>query len=305
MTHAGREVEKSSLGRLTRLAEGGQGRVYSCERSPLLYKEYLDPALVHADRLAALVELLDGMPQVDRRYASATSAFPQALVTSSGAFTGFLMPPAPDSFWSTIGGQHKLQELQYLTFPQRRAWSDLSLPSTEWRTRFLIECAQLFCLLHRHHVIIGDVSMRNLLWSSISDPGVFLLDCDSVRLHGQEPAVPAAYTPDWDDPHDPLSNTLDSDRYKLGLIVLRVLTRMPAARPETVQESVFDGWPARLRELLVEAGSSAPGARPTAQRWLEALENRGRIQLVRPRGPQARSTRITPAVRPSIALGRP
>jgi hypothetical protein len=76
--------------------------------------------------------------------------------------------------------------------------------------------------------VVGDVSMRNLLWACEPEPSIFLLDCDGMRFAGESPAVPAAETLDWDDPSlgtDPPN--LNSDRYKLTLIVQRVLTVRP------------------------------------------------------------------------------
>src|SRR3954463_10275246 len=97
---------------------------------------------------------------------------------------------------------------------------------------------------------LGDVSMRNLLWTVEPEPNVFLLDCDSMRLAGDSPAVPAAETVDWDDPAlGTKTPNLSSDRYKLAMIVQRVLLVESQARPHdpalqirTVQDTPPTVW---------------------------------------------------------------
>jgi hypothetical protein len=182
-------------------------------------------------------------------------------------------------------------------------WQNLAIPSNEWKSRFLVATAQLFDTLHAHSIIVGDVSMRNLLWSPGGDPCVFLIDCDSMRVVGEEPAVPSAFTPDWDDPLDPLGNTIDSDRYKLALIILRVLTVVPAVCPEDSNvRFAGPGWSDRLSDLMQMAARAGRGQRLPAARWVEALENRSRIQLAPLSTPVRPPNKIKPAVRPTILI---
>lgn len=58
-------------------------------------------------------------------------------------------------------------------------------------------------LLHTKALIIGDVSMNNVLWAGAGgQPAtIFLIDCDGIRKLGQRPVLPQADTPDWHD-HD-------------------------------------------------------------------------------------------------------
>ena len=65
-------------------------------------------------------------------------------------------------------------------------------------------------------------------------PAVFAIDCDGFRLAGRPPAVRPADTAGWGDPACPREVTLDSDRYKLALVTVRVLLGNHTVTPEDV-----------------------------------------------------------------------
>jgi hypothetical protein len=296
-------VNRSNLGNLDLLQAGGQGKVYRSSKTPLLYKEYLHPETVRADRLAALVHTLAGMSVQDQVRVERLTAFPQQLVYEGSELRGFLMAEAPSGFRTSVGTKDKLLEIQYLTHPKKAAWKNLHIPDEQWKLQYLAGCARLFETLHSYSLIVGDVSMRNLLWSASATPNLFLIDCDSMRLVGEEPAVPAAFTPDWEDPADPRGTSIDADCYKLSLMILRVLTVIPAIRPEDPGlVAAIESLPERPKTLLTTAAKAPPGQRAIASRWVEALENRGRIQLAPLVVNPARPSRISPAVRPVIPV---
>ncbi|GIJ45198.1 hypothetical protein Val02_20840 [Virgisporangium aliadipatigenens] len=301
----------SDLGPLDKLDEGGQGKVFRLSNRPgVLFKQYLPTVPVDVGRLAALIEAGRSMPTNDRAYLRQRSAMPTELVRDdSGRCAGFLMNAAPEEFWAEVGKNVKLLELQYLAFPPKAKWSSIELLDLEERLVYLQDVARLFDTLHRNELVIGDVSARNLLWKRDPVPSVFLIDCDGIRRVGNNSAIPTVETPDWDDPTiDDQYASVDSDRYKLALVILRVLLQRPKARPEDAVDDPFlerSPVPRQARELLARVSSDGSEPRPTAAEWLSALEGRDRITL--PKLPAARRSRvgfIKPAARPVIRLSK-
>jgi hypothetical protein len=113
--------------------------------------------------------------------------------------------------------------------------------------------------------------MRNLLWTLADGPAVFAIDCDGFRLAGRPPAVRPAGTAGWGDPARPCEVTVDTDRYKLALVALRVLLGDHAVTPEDVC-----GKPSAWRSLgpsltALARHAAEPGSRPAAECWLAAI----------------------------------
>jgi len=308
----GADRQKSDLQLGTQLGSGGQGTVHDLNGpgSGLVYKEYLDPGRVNSAELRALVALPSGMDAADRDALLAQTAWPRNLVLNGGIVTGFLMPKVPSSFWWTSSTGPKLLELQYLLFPPKPLWSSISLPDAQGRLHLARRIASLFQLLHGQGIVVGDVSMANLLWSEQGD--VYLLDCDGTRRHGRPPVTPQPETPDWDDPHQPASGPdLDTDRYKLALLVSRILTFTYDHRPGLPPALVPDLPPRVVTEVTARLAAAAGprGTRPDAAQWSLALSDRGTINLgplppvrqppVLPKAPaDGHSTRPTLQLRP-------
>lgn len=272
------------------LDKGGQGvviRVLGPEN--LVYKEYM-PQAGHVNA-KALAELVDFGHQRTGEVGSllAQCAWPVARVVHEGRVTGFLMPHVPQEFYGPIGGKSKLVELQYLLYEPNWAWLDLHQPDIRGRLEVATQSAKLIDLLHVHGWVVGDMSFRNLLWRPGAPYKVFLLDCDGLRRHGEEPVLRQAHTPDWDDPHQPSSGPeLDTDRYKLALLVGRVLSRTASVRPGQ-EPALLPGLPDQVvtavRELFARAHGPR-GSRPSAAEWVQALVGRKRIAVTRPSRPE-------------------
>jgi hypothetical protein len=164
-------------------------------------------------------------------------------------------------------------ELQFLLYPRRAMWADLALPDAAQRRRIAAAYVELFQALHSGEVVVGDVSMRNLLWTLAGGPSVFAIDCDGFRLAGRPPAVRPAGTAGWVDPAGPSEATVDTDRYKLALVTLRVLLGDHAVTPEDVCQK--ESLRRRLDPDLVALARYAalPGRRPPPECWLGGLGN--------------------------------
>ncbi|TNY38174.1 hypothetical protein [Thermomonospora catenispora] len=264
------------------LGRGGQGAVHEL-RGPwadYVYKEYLVPT-VNGDALARLVRVPGGMPSHERDLLLAQAAWPLARVVDGGRVTGFLMPRVPAPFWGRRAKGPALRELQYLLYDPKPLWGDITPLDGPGRLEIARRAASLFLLLHSHRLVVGDVSMRNLLWSP-SPPAVYLLDCDAIRRVGERPVLPQPQTPDWTDPQQPSTGPdLDTDRYKLALLVTRVLCKSPDLRPG--EEPVFvPGLPERVKAEVAARFAEAArprGLRPDAAQWVRALDERGTIEL--------------------------
>ncbi|GAA3407299.1 hypothetical protein [Streptosporangium vulgare] len=269
------------------LGEGGQGVVTRVHGpGPFVYKEYMPQAgTVNGHALADLVNFGQALPLGERQLLFAHCAWPVARVLHGDRVTGFLMREVPDEFRGSIGGKSKLVELQYLLYTPNWSWQDLHQPDLAGRVTIALLAAQLVELLHGHGFVLGDISFRNLLWRPAAPYRIFVLDCDGFRRHGGEPVLRQAHTPDWDDPHQPSTGPdLDTDRYKLALLMGRLLTRNAYVRPGAELDllSGLDPYVATAVTELFAQAAAPRGLRPTAAEWTQAVRGRRRILLNRP-----------------------
>lgn len=262
------DVELADLAAAEKIADGGHGSVFRLSRpAGVLLKLYHGGVAVLAGELARLIDLRARAPDL----AGAPSAWPTGRVFERGRCVGLLMPAAPDRFTTRLAGRSRLLELQFLLYPKRAMWADLKLPTDDERRALAIGYARLFEVLHRNDIVVGDVSMRNLLWTLEGGLGVYAIDCDGFRLAGRPPAVRPSDTAGWVDPACPRAVTLDTDRYKLALLIVRLLLGNHTVTPADVcakplLRAVFGGG---LNSLVTLA--ARPGNRPAATAWLAAL----------------------------------
>jgi len=295
----GGDVEESSLRLGSQIGKGGQGvvRLVTGQPVPLVYKQYTIPG---ADPVALrnLVELPASLPSPEREQLLRSAAWPLARVMRRGQLCGFLMPEIPAHFRGTnIAGTSKMRELQYLLYRPKPLWGNIVPPALPFgtRTEVATEFTRILCQLHGRSLVVGDISMSNVLWAPGTPARVYLIDCDGIRRLGSRPVLPQAETPDWNDPQRPPSGPdLDSDRYKLALLVARVLCAEPYLRPDGTDLDLPSEVPSRVAEkvrLLWTQAAGGRGTRPDAAQWLAALA--GRVEI--PLGPP-------PTVRPRPAI---
>jgi hypothetical protein len=305
------------------LAEGGEGRVFElADQRGLLLKSYRRPA--PAGPLAGLVGwpavVAADDPELARRV-TASAAWPSALVVDPGSdgtvATGLLLPRAPRRFsLRHRDGDVRLATLSYLTAPpaQRAASYGLALPPafSPERIGLVYALARLLEAFGAATPSVGhgDLSTKNVLWSLERGPEVFVLDCDSAERYAAD-GTPVdaghrrrAMTPNWDDPAIPpgTNPTLESDRYSLALIFLRVAGaahfpiqgRQRGGEPLHVDLGVP---PAALRARSLDAGAAVwdlcdrglgvarTDERPAPAEWAgvleEILDDLGAMRTVR------------------------
>jgi hypothetical protein len=295
------DAQLADLGVGDRLADGGQGVVFRLTRpAGVLLKLYHDDVEVRTGELGRLVDLPAGMTEADRAQVAERTAWPAGRVFRDGRCVGVLMAEAPARFATRLAGRRCLLELQFLLYPRRAMWAELALPSGAERNWLAVHYLRLFEVLHRNGVVAADVSMRNLLWTLSGGPGVFAIDCDGFRIVDRLPAVRSVDTVGWADPAAaPGAATLDSDRYKLALLTLRLLLGEHAVTPADVRSSVSLRATLGPALSILAVRADRPGTRPTANSWLVALtgRNTGPIQREYVRGRHARDGSGSPANR--------
>lgn len=284
----GADIQEGTLRLSDELGRGGQGvvlRVAGDYPAPLVFKRY---TLVGPDpsALRTLVRLPTTLQPAERERLLRSTAWPLARVMRSGQLSGFLMQAIPPRFFGTNStGTRQERQLQYLLFERKALWGDL-VPgsiSAETRVEVASQFTKLMLLLHTRSLVVGDVSLMNVLWAA-NNTGVsiFLIDCDGIRRLGVRPVLPQADTPDWNDPYQSSGGPdLDTDRYKLALLVGRVLCRDPYLRPGE-KFAPLPGMPgdiiAKIQPLWEQAGR-ARGMRPDAWHWMMALSGRQEVAV--------------------------
>jgi hypothetical protein len=301
------------------LAEGGEGRVFELPTQPhLVLKRYRRPT--RRDFLEEIVAWPGSIGDAERAArVKAATAWPAVTVVTGPADApaqpagaGVLLPRAPRRFaLRHRDGTTRLATLSYLTAdPAHRAIAyGLSLPEPVGPERLglVYALARLLDAFEAANspVSHGDLSTKNVLWSLQRGPEVFVIDCDNCERLGsdRQPRSPGAgpaagdgvrrraMTPNWDDPaiRAGANPTLESDRYSLALIFLRVVgaanfpiqARQRQGGPITVEFAV----PAsRFGEALLGPGAPLwdlcerglsvwdPHLRPPASAWVAALE---------------------------------
>lgn len=264
------------------LGKGGQGRVYELAGQPtLVYKQYLAPPPRPAaldDLIAFPSRLAPGAAALLLRYA----AWPLATVHRQDELCGMIMPRVPYRYAGRTSAGMKLRELQYLLYPYRPMWGEITPPGTADRLRIVAAFTSLVDLLQAHEIVLGDISFSNLLWTVERRAAVYVIDCDSAHRQAGPALLHQAETPAWTDPlRGAAPADLDTDRYKLALVIGRVLAQVPDARPGD-DLPLADDLPERTKELVRARFAEAAGARgtrPAPRAWLSALYGGAAVRL--------------------------
>ncbi|WP_405822396.1 hypothetical protein OG241_39180 [Streptomyces sp. NBC_01390] len=313
-------VGRDRLGDLpaNRLGDGGQGVVYAVPDPPgkfageyLAYKEYLPSVRSDPDALYELVSFFDELGRTDRHdhsYLDKRLTWPTALVYTGArptralpsenpgtTVTGFLMQRITEEFEldSRRLGKVKPQDMAFLLNDDGFTGS-LGLDVDDGRRlRLLIDLAAILNRLHRHHVTVGDLSPKNVLFMLDPSPKCLLIDCDSMRLAGRD-VLPQVETDDWAVP-EAAKATPASDTYKFGLIATRVFNRHQTSTDLTGLRNVSSA----LANLAERSRVSDPAARPPMAEWLRVLEQaRAQLKQKPPAPPRQRRPQPGPQAAP-------
>ncbi|MGW5224404.1 hypothetical protein ACWEP5_05505 [Nocardia niigatensis] len=271
------------LGR--RLGQGGQGTVHEVTNRtisvgggpgwPVVFKEY-DAALqsrLDADALAAMVTMVFELNAMEGAWLCERAAWPAAVVERQGRACGFLMRAVPDRFrfdlrslsGATTTGP-RLANVEYLLNDDAYiAGIGLTISDSD-RVALLAELAATLARLHRLDIVVGDLSPKNLLFSTVPGAACFLLDCDAMRLRGAS-VLPQAETPDWQLPPGEEKATRPGDIYKFGLLAVRLFDRSQT----TADPSALAAVTPALGDLARTSLAPEPALRPSLGMWTEML----------------------------------
>jgi serine/threonine protein kinase len=320
-------VRKPELGRLDQLASGGNGVIYrvpdyhlASAPQDLVYKEFRrGKVTVQRASLLRIVRVRSRLEERKRQTFDQLTAWPlQVVEEADGTVAGVVMPLIPQQFFEQVhlpSGRFEViaREVQHLfVAPERGLRNGFAVPSWEESALRLRVCGRFafaIGLMHRCDVVYGDISARNTLYSLSPRPAVVFVDCDAVRIAGSAAVVKQQNTPDWDAPESkvalsarrPIVLSKATDRYKLGLFILRCLTPGPGSsvnREPSVAQWSLD--PEGM-ELLRRALQGQPAERTTAKEWHEYLTIRlgeGRLKGMRSRPPAGRPARSPDATVP-------
>jgi hypothetical protein len=295
-----RTVELSSLVKDQKIGDGGEGEVFSISnRRADVFKSFKSAVSQELDEvgLISTIELMDVMSQSDRNFLSSRTVWPHTVVRDNGKFVGFLMPSLGQEYFCKHGSKGSpmegMNDWNKLTF--RKAWmNNPNLESTapalwyptgknldqlsdsEKETRgallkLLQDLAILFEILHKNNVVVGDVSGRNLLWSSKSGADVMLIDCDGCRADKTTGVTRAKQSPEWFDPHLNGVTNISSDLYKLSLAIYRGYFSDSLGSPAANTIPLVSNADVEIHKLALRGiGTSS---RPTASEWVSVLSN--------------------------------
>jgi hypothetical protein len=279
------------------LAGGGQSEILRFVRLPdgavMLFKRYTAESLLpeSCERLGALVRWRRGLGEADRRNLDARAAWVRHVVTNGSGPVGVLITPAASGFWTWKDGKPHPRKIDSIGVPEERARRRkidyASIPHTVATLGHLLST---LTFLHRRGVTVGDVNRANVLVPSpITPPLTYLLDCDSVLLHGQRslhPAEAESFRPDdvtvWPDELD-----RRTDLYKFALMAVGAIGKDMALLD--VAPEVTNYLPeahAELLHRLLDMRLSAPTPdyldRVVARQWCDYVTPDGAEYIFEP-----------------------
>jgi serine/threonine protein kinase len=299
MTAAVATLKETDLGDLTQIGAGGMAKVFAipdfflpeCPGRRLVYKK-LRPKVrpVPLYGLAALTRVLSELETDHRAAVERSFNWPLRVVVDDGdGAAGVVLPLIPDEYFLdlhlTSGSiRRRPAEAQYL-FCDSGYCSTMRIPFLDEHARRAL-CRSLsyaLGLLDRADVVYGDLSALNIIFRLTPRPAVMLVDCDAIRLTGGAAALGRQpHSPDWEPPEALRAKRLrdnteyciqnkPTDRYKLGLAILRILTPGPGCSTNLDPTVARHILPPKLYELLERSLSDNADDRPSARAWYEEL----------------------------------
>jgi len=265
------------------IGAGSQGTIYRVEHSalafsfPLIYKEFAPKTAVSGAALELMASFRANQLDGDRRVIDERTVWPCAAVVRSTRVCGYVMQAIPDAYMQTIltttGSEPIPREVQHLFVSDAISRKNLGeVPKRTERFALAREMAYILGFFHKRGLVYGDLSYRNAVYTLRPRPMIMLLDCDAIRFKGQGAAVTQLNSPGWTAPEGG-PQTIQTDRYKLALFIMRCLTPGVNAQNRNPDKAtkVFDGpGMALLRRGL----GDDPDARPSGKEWVGYLDAR-------------------------------
>ena len=263
------------------VGSGSQGSIHHVTRpvpgfdGTIIYKRFAARTTVAGTTLERLAAYRAGLDEPERRALDAFTVWPSAVVADGGRIVGYLMQEIPAPFLqvieTTTGTERIPREIQHLFVSDELARRNLGEAPTR-AERLVLARSMAFGLgfLHAQGFVYGDLSYKNAVYTLRPEPRILLLDCDGVRREGEGAAVAQLNSPGWAAPEGG-PQTKQTDRYKLGLFVLRCLTPGVNAQnrdPDKAAGRLDADGMAMLRRAL----GDDPANRPSGKEWVEHLD---------------------------------
>lgn len=219
----------------------------------------------------------------------AVASWPLEQVTETDQTAGWLAPALPEDFFEEFGSPirptvKRLRLLEYLSAAPRRIALGGDSPRTGDAVEILAVLANLVyavATLHRYGLVYGDVSLASAVYSP-ADGRVLLLDgmgaasaVDPERSQRNSPYYLAPECqPAGDHKHargNPHRQDFATDVYKLGLCIVRALSRGPGAMQVRMDDHLAAVLDEEAMATLDAALSDDPSVRPSARSLYSAL----------------------------------
>jgi hypothetical protein len=275
-----------------KIGSGAQGQLFTVESvraavpaaqrsalpDTLVFKEFHAGTVVSGPALEGLARFRAGLDDDERQVIDTMTVWPCAVVhDGSERPCGYLMRSIPRAFFqpieTTVGSERIPREIQELFVPDTIARKNFGETANGIERQALArEMAFILGFLHKRDIVYGDLSYKNAVFCLRPHPAVILLDCDAVRRVGESAGVPQLHSPGWKPPESG-PQTKASDRYKLGLFVLRVVTPGVNAQnrdPEKARGHLDDAGLSLLRRAL----GDDPDRRTTGKEWVQYFNAR-------------------------------
>lgn len=326
---AGIRVREADLGAKAFIGSGAATDVHRLDSftvpghlGGLAFVRVRDRSSEHGDsaRLSRLVALRWQLDVRERAMLDGIAAWPLAVVEGDdGDIVGCLLPLAAHPFYylpleERVPGKIPQQAKWLVVAPKRarragaRAVGERDLVA---RCTVLARVSLLLELLHRHGMVFGDLSDRSVLFGAGEVAEAFVVGCEAVAFAGEQTSqrnsagwaapetrdgagVGADGDADASTSRAPSVQTVASDRYKLGLLILRVLA--PAGdglERSRDADRVLGVLDAVGQLMLADALGGEPAKRPSAAEWYQYLRD---VVVENLAPPVIRSVVVSPAL---------
>lgn len=241
-------VDEADLGPMELIAKGTAGDVFRVTEHTLrqfsgrlLAFKMIAPKireLSHgqvARSMERAVALREAMRPAEQSELDRFTVWPLAVVQRDGETIGTVMPLIPADFMTSVdagGGQpsYRVHEFVFLSAADdyiAKLGIDRSMTGNRFvRLSLVAQLSYAVSLLHRHDIIFGDLSLKNIA-IAVNPPRLMLLDCDGAAALADEDRAqlhsPWFMPPEISDHRQTLQDH-ETDVYKLALCILRGLT---------------------------------------------------------------------------------
>lgn len=261
------------------LSKGGVGSIHRTRDPRWVFKRYLRPD--KAPDLRHLRQLVEIGREVLVRQRAEPGQTPESSVNwpvdvalgRDGSVTGVVLPAIPAALFNEFD---KPRGLEFLVMARAHP------PAAKGRVALLLRMAEILAFVNARGLVHGDVTGKNLAWTMLPIPVMYLIDCDGMVPQHPPPTV-GVQSMGWTDPRvlDGVVPAHDqySDWYALALAMYRGLLLTPGKL-----DTKTDGkWPAPSQipdalspriAYLLHRGLDDPldaQRRPSPGEWANAL----------------------------------